>query len=69
MTDDDPCIHELLSTLRPGDTSGLAAIALGWLIENAQFIQAVMETAGGEDGEVVAGEIDALMMHVGVVET
>ncbi len=69
MTDDDPCIHEQLACLSPGDTTGLAAIALGCLIENEQFIQAVMETAGGEDGEVVADEIDALMMYAGVVET
>ena len=69
MTDDAPCIHEQLACLYPGDTNGLAAITLGWLIQNAAFIQAVMEEAGGEDGEVVADEIDALLMHVGVVES
>lgn len=56
---------EMLDLLKPGDTGGAASIALTILLENGFFIASMLELHGGEEGEMVADEVMALLQKMG----
>ena len=58
---------EMLTLLKPGDTTEAAAIALSILLESGFFIASMLEMHGGEEGEVVADEVMALLQKMGEV--